>query len=280
MVFAVGAADSVQFNYRLPQVDERSANSAQYDFNLSVALKDSAGKVVSQKKQVKSRSVDREIKVLEVSGDRPLKVEVKYGRVSEDKHEGEANYSNHSFADRGFGDSLPIENKTYLVERRGIPLPLQVTSASGETISNIEHTLVAGNMDSVGHRNQLGRFLHGKTVKVGETLQLPKEMAAELLGMREANGDAQKLELKLTGVHEESGRKLADFATTLLVKIGSTSTLDLTGSMQIDIDTCRIFAADFAGTISSHDAQADHGQVVDVVADGTLKVAIKSQTVR
>ncbi len=267
---AASAAEGVQFNYRLPQVGDRSSHLAQYDFDLNIALAQ-AGKTVSNKKQVKTRTVQRQVTVMQVAGDRALKVQVNYVKAQERTIRGD---------DEAESSTLPIEGKSYLVERRGLPFPLVITAADGKAVADDERTLVAGNMDSIGYRNQLGRFLHGKSVSIGETLQLPKEMAAELLGMREANGDAQRLELKLSGTHRESGRRIADFATVLIVKMGSSSTLDLSGDLQIDIDTCRVIAADFSGSISSRDAQADHGEVVDVLTDGTLKVAIKSQTVR
>ncbi len=131
-------------------------------------------------------------------------------------------------------------------------------------------------MDSVGHSNQLGRFLHGKTVNVGETLKLPKEMAADLLGMREANGDAQRVELTLKGIRQEPDRRVADFEALVIVKMGTGGMLNVRGDLQLDVNTCHITAADFSGPVSSQDQQASAGDKMEVLTDGTLKASVRS----
>ncbi len=263
-------SETVQFNYRLPQVGDRTSNIAKYDFDLNLVL-EKGGHEASAKRQRKNRTVQRNIAVMEVVGDRATQVQVTYAKAGEDSQTDENPVEPRT---------LPIEGKSYIVQRRAIAFPLTVVGDRGEAVSDVERVLVSGNMDSVGHRNQLGRFLHGKSIVIGESLQLPKEMAAELLGMREANGDAQRLDLKLTSIHQDSGRQIADFATVLVVKMGSNTLLNLTGKLQIDVDTCRVLAADFAGTVNSREGQSDHGEVVDVVTDGTLKVAIQAESVR
>jgi hypothetical protein len=261
-------AESVQFNYRLPQVGEKSSQVAQYDLDLTRSMQQT-GKTLSSEKRLLLRTIHRRATVLDVAGDRPLKAAVTYAKASEVITSGEQPPESRK---------LPIEGNTYLVERQGVAL--KVTDRDDKSVPEAERVMVAANMDSIGHRNQLGRFLHGKTVEVGETLQLPKEMAADLLGMREAKGDAQKVELTLSGTATEAGRRIAKFAAAIAVKMGSGSALDMKGAMQIDIETCRILAADFSGSISSQEGQSDNGQEVQVLTDGTLKVAVKSDLVR
>jgi hypothetical protein len=261
-------AESVQFNYRLPQVGEKSSQAAQYDLDLTLSMQQT-GKTLSSEKRQMLRTIHRQATVLDVAGDRPLKAAVTYAKASEVLTSGEQPPESRK---------LPIEGNTYLVERQGVAL--KVTDRDDKSVPEAERVMVAANMESIGHRNQLGRFLHGKTLEVGETLQLPKELAADLLGMREAKGDAQKVELTLSGAETEAGRRVAKFAAAIAVRMGSGSALDVKGVMQIDIDTCHILAADFSGSISSQEGQADNGQEVQVLTDGTLKVAVKSDLIR
>ncbi len=257
------SAESVQFNYHLPQVGQQAAHTVQFDLDLQITLRQ-AGKIASSEHQKLSRTQERHVTVLQVAGDRATKVQVQYAKAQEEIGSSES----------GEAHAMSIEGKTYIVERRGSQL--LVTAPDGSDVPDDERNLVAANMDSVGHSNQLGRFLHGKTVQVGETLQLPKEMAADLLGLREANGNAQKVELILRRVDVEEGRRLADFDTVIVMQLGSGSTLDVRGSLQFDVDTCHTTAADFSGPISSEGEQPTRGEKLEVLTDGTLKATVHS----
>src|SRR5215471_16006350 len=81
LVSPTKAADRVEFNYRLPQVGDRSSNVVNYDFNLNIALLKS-GQTVSENHEIKSRTVERDVTVLESTGDRAVKVAVRYGQVT------------------------------------------------------------------------------------------------------------------------------------------------------------------------------------------------------
>ncbi len=258
------AAEAVQFNYRLPQVGQQASHEVQFDLDLNITLRQ-AGKTVSSDQQQLSRSIDRHVTVMQAAGDRATKVQVHYDKAQELLTRGQ-----HS----GDSRALPIEGKTYIVERRGAELV--ITDSEGQAVSDEERGLVAANMDSVGHSNQLGRYLHGKTVTVGETLKLPKEMAADLLGMREANGDAQRVELTLREIRQEPDRRVADFDALVIVKMGSGGMLNVKGDLQLNVDTCHITAADFSGPVSSQDQQATAGDKIDVQTDGTLKASVRS----
>ena len=257
-------AEEIQLNYRLPQVGQQATHDVQFDLDLSITLRQ-GGKTISSDNQQLSRSIERHVTVLQTAGDRATKVQVHYDKAQELLTRGE-----HS----GDSRALPIEGKMYVVERRGAELV--VTDPDGHAVPDEERGLVTANMDSVGHSNQLGRFLHGKTVRVGETVKLPKEMAADLLGMREANGDAQRVELTLRGIRQEADRRVADFEALVIVKMGTGGMLNVKGDLQLDADSCRITSADFAGPVSSQDQQAAAGDKMEVLTDGTLKATVRS----
>jgi hypothetical protein len=262
------ALEPVQFNFRLPQVGDASSHSAQYELDVKATLKQGA-ELVSTRSQKVSRQLDRQIQVLAVAGDRAMKAQVKYTKAREVT--GPSDQS-------GTARTMPIEGKTYIVERQGATLA--VTDPAGQPVSDDERRLVEANMDSIGHRNQLGRFLHGKAVAMGETVALPKEMASDLLGMHEANGDAQKIELTLQTMEGSLGYKTAKFAVVMQVKIGGGSTLDVKGDLEMDAATCRIIAANFAGPISGTSGKADQGDQLVIQTAGNLKASVQTQTLR
>jgi hypothetical protein len=262
------AAEQVQFNYRLPQVGDVSAHSAQYELDVRATLKQGA-ETISTRNEKTSRQLDRQVSVLAVSGDRPMKAQVHYAKAREVV--GPSDQS-------GTARTMPIEGNAYVVERQGAALV--VTDTAGQAAPNDQRRLVEGNMDSIGHRNQLGRFLHGKAVEVGQTVALPKEMAADLLGMREANGDAQKIELTLRGVKVMPAGPVADFGAVMQVKIGGGSTLDVKGDLLIEPTTCRLVSASFAGPISGTSGNASQGDQLVIQTAGNLKVAVQTRSLR
>jgi hypothetical protein len=261
-------AEQVHFNYRLPQVGDVAAQSAQYELDVKATLKQGA-ETVSNRSEKVSRQLDRQVNVLAAAGDRPMKVQVQYTKAKEVTGPSEQS---------GTARTMPIEGKAYLVERQGVALV--VTDTAGQAVPDDQRRLVEANMDSVGHRNQLGRFLHGKAIEVGETVALPKEMAADLLGMREANGDAQKIELTLRGVKPTSAGQVADFAVVMQLKMGGAATLDVKGDLQIEPATCRLVSATFAGPISGKSGQADQGDQLVVLTAGSLKASVQTRALR
>jgi hypothetical protein len=153
------AAETVQFNYRVPQVGQQASHEVQFDLDLNITLRQ-AGKAISSDNQQLSRSIERRVTVLQTAGDRATKVQVIYDKAQEVVTRG---------TQSGQSRALPIEGKTYQVERRGTELV--IADPEGNAVPDEERGLVAANMESVGHSNQLGRFLHGKTVNVGETVK-------------------------------------------------------------------------------------------------------------
>ncbi len=129
------AAEQVQFNYRLPQVGQQASHEVQFDLDLSITLRQ-AGKTVSSDRQQLSRSIERHVTVLAAAGDRATKVQVHYDKAQELLTRGQ-----HSGESRG----LPIEGKTYQVERRGADLV--ITDSDGQAV--------------LGRRTRAGGGQHG-----------------------------------------------------------------------------------------------------------------------
>jgi hypothetical protein len=259
------AADSVNFNCRAPQVGHYGTHDVKYELDLDVSVHQGA-KVVSSEQQQLVRNQTRQITVLKVDGDRVTQVRAHYPKARATIARGKQN---------GGGDTQPIEGKTYIVERTA-ENKLIITDADGNDVPEAERSLVAASMESVGRPNPLGKFLHGKSVAIGQTLTLPNELAADLLGLRETGGNAQKVELTLKAVRQEPDRRVAQFDMLVVIKPDANSSLDIKGDIQLDINTCQVAAANFTGPVAIAETVGPEGHTFEIRSDGNMRVAIRS----
>jgi hypothetical protein len=258
------AADSVQFNCRVPQVGHYGTHDVKYELDLDVSVHQGQ-KVVSSEQQQLVRNQTRQITVLKVEGDRVTQVRVHYPKARATITRGKQS---------GGGDTQPIEGKTYLVER--VDNKLVIKAEDGSDVLEEERSLVAASMESVGRPNPLGKFLHGKSLAIGQTLTLPNELAADLLGLRETGGNAQKVELTLKAVRQEPDRRVAQFDMLVVIKPDANSSLDIKGDIQLDVNTCQVAAANFTGPVAIAETYGPEGHTFEIRSDGNMRVAIRS----
>jgi hypothetical protein len=262
------AAEAVQFINRAPQVGQRGMREMQFTLDLEVSMHQ-AGQTISSERQSLSRDQERRVTILHVTGDLVTKAEVMFTQARESVgREGQA----------GAPQSLAVEGKSYLVERRGEDLI--VTDPNGGDVSEKEKSIVSGSMEALGRPNPLGVFLNGKKVAVGQTLRLPNEMAADLLGMKQPGGEAQKVELTLKNVTQDQERRLADFDMAIALKVDGGSTMNVTGDIALEADTCQITSATFSGPVSMHAEEGPKGHTFTIDQQGTMKIAVRANTVR
>jgi hypothetical protein len=263
-----GAADAVQFTYQPPQVGQVGSHDMQFSLQMNMSLRQ-AGQNISSEQQEMSRAQDRQVTVLQVSEGKVTKVQVKYPKAWEEVSHGKLT---------GLPQTEPIEGKTYTVERRGTELV--ITDEQGKDVPEEERVLVAASMDAIGHPNPLGMYLNGKKIAVGQTLKLPNDMAGDLLGVKEAGGEAQKVELTLNGIQQDEDRRVANFAMLVVLKLPGGGNMDVKGQLQLDPETCQVAAASFNGPVSMHEDHGPKGHTFEVVSEGTMTVAVKSHYFR
>ena len=106
--------------------------------------------------------------------------------------------ANKSHNDQTIAD--PVVGKTYHCERTD--QQLTVTTPEGLVPPLAEYKVVTRAMESLGKPNPLANFLANKTVAVGERLELPAEVAQQVLGFDEKMGDVEKFTLTLTSIEK------------------------------------------------------------------------------
>jgi hypothetical protein len=266
---AAFAAEPIAFTYRAPTVGQVGSHDMQFTLDLNISLHQ-AGQTISSEAQQLSRDQDRDVTVLAVEDKKAMKVQVTYSKAWEQVSRGKLT---------GTPQPQSIEGKTYIVERKGNDLV--VTDPAGHDVPEEERMLVAASMDAVGHLNPLGMFLDGKKIAVGQTINLPLDMASDLLGVKEAGGEAQKVDLTLHDIAtDEEGRHLANFNMLVVLKLGGGGTMEVKGQLQVEPTTCQIAVANFDGPVSMHEQQGPKGHTFEIASEGTMKVAVRTHDMK
>lgn len=145
----------------------------------------------------------------------------------------------------------PVAGKTYQCER-GEDDKLTVLTDKGTMPTMEEYTLVVRAMETLGTASPLAEFLAGKTIEVGEEIELPAELAQRALGFDKQFGKVNLFTLKLKELRVVEGLRVARFAATIEATGGGTGQMGLIveGAFEIEEPTCRMVSADLSGPIA------------------------------
>ncbi len=179
-------------------------------------------------------------------------------------------------ADNGPTLPEPVAGKTYLCQRIGEDL--QVATAKGDLPPIEEYRIVAQSMQTLGLPNPLVEFFAGRTVRMGEEVQLPKELAAAVLGMDNDLGKAKRFSLQLIEISTIDGARCAVFKTKIDAGSGTASQMGLmvSGQLIMRVVGCRTVSVDLSGPIGMSETRATPTGMVHVGGLGQLRVAIQS----
>ena len=85
--------------------------------------------------------------------------------------------------------SQPVQGKTYICKRElGENGELVVTDEAGNRPPTDEYEIVAQQMQMVGRPNPLAQFLAGRTIAVGEKVELPSAVASQVFNLGDKFG--------------------------------------------------------------------------------------------
>lgn len=178
----------------------------------------------------------------------------------------------------GAVESEPVAGKTYHCQRDG--KTLRITTPEGELPPLSEFQIVALNMESLGVENPLVKFFHGRTMHVGETVNLPVELAGKLLGFEDQLGKATQFSMTLVEVRSVDGRPCAVLKTKIQAASAGNGQMGLLveGPLVMQIDACRAVSAKFTGPIGMSETHpAPGGSAMQVTGTGKLSVAIRTR---
>jgi hypothetical protein len=177
----------------------------------------------------------------------------------------------------------PVTGKSYVIERRNGELA--ITYQDGSSPPPEELAIVAENMGSFGLPNPIARFFHGRTVRVGQLLELPAELARDLVGFTQTTQSLSKFQLRLVEVRPPTNQ--AASATAVFVielraddpeQSGVSMTLD--GRMEMETQTCRARAVELSGPVAVSEKHGPAEAQYEVHSQGEIRVAVQANYLR
>jgi hypothetical protein len=263
--------EPVQFGRRVVQVGDAVEQAVSLQMRLSTSLRQ--GNELLEKNQTVVRSHQRRlVTTREVDQHRVTAVEVRY-------FEATRQITSDNAAESSAPLAQPVQGKTYHCRRDlGDDAKLLVTAPDGQTPSPEECEIVEQNMEMVGRANPLAQFLAGRTVAVGETVVLPKDLARQLFNLGNRFGDVSRFDLVLENVETHDGELCAAFLARVEAASNDSSQMrmQVEGPLVIQIDTCRAVRLALTGPIGMSETRGSYSTAYQLLGTGQLKMSIDS----
>ncbi len=257
------SAQVVRFSQQPTEVGSRVLQQVSVDLELNSTIIQS-GQIANQSTTSIRRRQERLIEALEVAqgGVRRAKVSFPLSRIKSPVD-----------SDPKTEVTQTVEGKSYLVTRNG--QQLLITDTDGVLPPREQYEIVLSSIQTLGLPNPLAHFLTSRTIRLGDRLQLPKEVANRLMGFGDQLGQVQRFELELKELRQIDGQNCALFDTNFNIVEGSDAptTIDVQGQVIIETATCRTIAASFSGPLKMKAFDANN----QYTAEGSLQVAIRSR---
>ncbi len=259
----------VQFHKRAARSGDISQQQLSCDLALEMALRQ-AGQTVQARKHEFRRQQERTVTILAATDRGPQAAQVHYGKAQvvlrSDDQVGET-----PPADQ------PVTGKVYRVTRVGEEL--QIRYPDGATPPGEELAVVRANMQTFGLPNPIATYFDGRKVQIGQSLQLPAELARQLLGFPETVQNVTHFGMKLVDVRPgANGLAQATFRVRLLAEDPASDALkmNLQGEMTIEVETCRTLSVNLTGPVSASQTHGPPEGQFQVDSAGDIRVAVKA----
>lgn len=264
---------TVRFARQDPQVGDQIEQSVSMILRLGTTVHQGA-KIVEQSAVSQQRTQRRLVTTTAVEGGRMVAVRVRYLVANTETSRGESaqNLDTRPAAAK----PLPVEGKVYDCRREG--QRLVITDQGGNIPPIDEYQIVAENMEVLGRVNPLAEFLVGRTVSVGQQIELPREVAERLLGMGDRWGEVNQFVLTLKEVRPIDGVPCAVFQALVEANSSDSSQmrLQVVGPLVVQIPTCRAVLADFVGPIGMVETRGSLNHTYQTAGTGRMAVRIAS----
>ncbi|MGD9636047.1 MAG: hypothetical protein AB7G28_18030 [Pirellulales bacterium] len=266
------AAPSVTFQRRAPEIGDQ----LEQDFTVALELTSMVRQntqVLEKSKSALRRTQRRTVTTTHVAAGVPVAVMVRYAEAGKLIATGPA--------DGPLGESKaiaqPVQGKVYRVSRNGDALLIK--DEQGVIPPLAEYEIVALNMESLGRPNPLADFLSGKSIAIGQQVELPSEVAEKLMGLGGDLGKVTRFSITLREVANLEGRRCGIFQSTIEAESIDSSQMRLAvdGSLAIEVDTCRAVEANFAGPIGMSETRGSLSATYQMTGTGKMSVAIASK---
>jgi len=259
--------DVVKFSQQPAVVGNRVAQQVELELNLDTTIVQS-GQVAAQQKSSMARRQQRLVEVVEVEEGKVRRARVTFSQ-SRQKSPDNENPEQEVIQ--------PVEGKTYLLTRAGEQL--LVTDSQGLIPPREEFEVVFSSMRSLGLPNPLAQFLLQNTFRVGQTLELPQEIASQMLGFGDELGQVKKFELRLEELSMHDGAQCAEFAATIKFAGGAENPMqvDVVGPVVVQTETCRTVMTDLTGPLALESEERTKMGNFTYQATGSMRASIRAR---
>jgi hypothetical protein len=272
---------SVRFGRHPARIGDRVEQEIQLAMRLATSLRQ--GNQIVEKKQTAMRSTQHRIVITtEVSAGRATSVVVEYVKATNQMSVGEpltSTNTNFSAVDSAPTTEQPVHGKTYHCRREGDEDgKLLITDRAGNVPPKEECEIVSQNMEMIGRANPLVEFLAGRTIALGETLNLPQEAADRLFNLGDRFGAVNRFELTLRKTLVDGGTTCAEFWARVDAASSDSSQmrLQVEGPLVVQIDGCRAVRSELSGPIGLAESRGSYGTISYLMGTGQLSVRINS----
>jgi hypothetical protein len=273
------AEPPVRFERRAAHVGDELEQAVQMEIRLATSKRQ--GNELSERNQTAIRTENRRtVTTTEVRSDRSVAVRVHYSNSTRRlATSGAVPTGTNADLEKIPPTDQPVAGKTYHCRREaGEGGKLVVTDVAGAIPPMEEYEIVAQHMEMVGRANPLAQFLAGRTITVGETVQLPQQVADEIFNLGERFGEVTQFDLTLTGTRMQGGAECAVFVARVEAASSDSSQmrLQLEGPLVMQIDSCRAVQVDLSGPIGMSETRGSYSTAYQMIGTGQLKMSIAS----
>lgn len=195
------------------------------------------------------------------------------------------------------GAERPVAGKTYIVARAGEELV--IADEQGAAPPEEESKIVARAADGLGRRNPLGALLDGKTIAIGQRVDLPQEYCRQMLSGWDESLGVAPVEVMLMGTQRIDSRQCAVFHTvppgmrvakSTVIRTSATDSANgvegpelkqpapavtpIQGKFLIEFETCRVASIELDGPVNRVEVKGRPGREFEVRRKGKLHVAV------
>jgi len=233
--------------------------------NLNGAVAERSSNSMSQKKVVKETTLAVADKAATKT-----KVEIKEMKASQTGPDGKVQE-----------EAAPIAGKTYILSLKDGSLT--ATTAAGGEVTAEELAALQNEYKRFGKPDPVAGFLDKKTVKTGETLSVPAELAAELFAT-EKGQKVEKMTFTLKATRDLGGQKCAvlDTVLNMSAQLGPVMkmTIEQKGEAVIAISTSELKSLELSGPVTMTGRATQDEQKIEFKGTGQSAIKIMIQSAK
>jgi len=265
---------TVRLGRRVPRVGDRVKQSISLEMRLTTSLRQ-ANELIERSQTMMHNQQRRIVTTTQVDRGHTTAVTVRYLQATKQIDP----LSRDESAKVSPPAAQAVQGKTYHCRRDGgEDGKLIVLDAQGQIPPVAEFEIVAQNMEMVGRVNPLAGFLAGRSIAVGETIQLPKGVADRVFNLGERYGEVTQFDLTLQRATSEDGLACAEFLARVEAASNDSSQmrLQVEGPLVVEVDSCRVLRTDFSGPIGMSEMRGSYSTAHQLIGTGQLKMSIAS----